>query len=404
MKFEALPEQIVPAAKRAISISDEKGSRMVHRYVLIEVMEDMVIINSLNASCFFSGRATIHSLAEEGEAVVEAKRLGSILKCLVEGEPVTFHLKGNFLHIRQATFKAKIPHFIEDEFPEFDFSLSKPVTTVLGEIEINALARTMAPVDEKDDNQPQGILFDFVDSGKMRIVGSSYQQIHVFQKPMDPSALTGYRFCISKSAAETLVGFRVDNLAMHVDRGAQSAVFEATDAKLRVRFTSDTHHPQYFHAMGLSRMDEGVYVVHEGNDPSKPTHERWFAEFDLREFIDAFASCCTVLGKFDASVRIDLTEYAKSPDGVLAGKAMLTGLNNETHAKAERELLCRVANTGNRVGLSLHKDRAIDSIKQLGTPLFRLWFHDQAHVIATEVYEEARPDYQFAVVLMAMLV
>jgi hypothetical protein len=400
---EVLPESLNDVAQHAIGVSRPKGVRPVYSYVRVAAADGHVVVSAVNEEVAFEGRADASDIGAPGSAVVDAKRLGAVLKCLVNGDPAHLELKEGFLHVKQHTFRAKLPHYGAEAFPELELPSAPNAELAIDAQTAHGIHRVVACT-EKERNGPYvGVLFDFEQPGLMRICGIGQFAVHFYQVPLDAGSVSGKRFALSR--AVTSFPDTGDPLTLVIDeKGA--AIFESPRFRLRVPFVADTFPAKYVELLGVDELAAGRFWARESRmdakNPSAPApgaerQPRWWAQYDRVDFADAFSACCSVLDDTEALVNLDLCEYSQDDQGVI-GRTVLEGQNPRTQAKATKAVVGRAQGNQSSIKLRMHRDPTLASLRLVEANAVRFWFHDQALVLITEMHEDPS-DHHFVVAL-----
>jgi len=376
------PDSLSSVLKICNRISDAKGFQPIYGYVKIEADEDGVLSFSvLDSYVRFIGRAEASEVKIPGIAVVETDRLVSIFKTRLGGHDTELKIQDNFLEIKQGEFRARLPLYQRNEFPEFDLELVSSYSIEVTPSLLVNLSRCADAVDTKGlgNDSFQGLLIDFEDTNKLWICGFSNSLVHVYNTDVEEHG--GFRCVLAPSCLPILSYFSADvKTDIHFDLEHNKAVFQNPIISMSISFVEDKYPKDYVKLLGLKNMSKGEFCRSDNQELLK------FIEMNTSDFLYALESASSVLGTEDKA--IEFRREDKLDDG--RGIVEMVGLNRMTQAKASEKILV-LDELDYKLTLGLHSEKVESTISKFQSEKFKFFVGDAQTPII--VVEEGVPDF-----------
>jgi DNA polymerase III sliding clamp (beta) subunit (PCNA family) len=347
MKFSILADVLRPQLNRCAKVatfdtanSKSGGLKPIYGYVQLSVDNMLLTMRAQDPTLHFEARAIVSAIDSPGSALVECDRLVSILKTRVDGYPITMWVEGEFLHLKQGEFQAKLPLLKNEEIPslnleqQYDFKFDF-------EPKILEYTKRCGSVveDEKSDSPFKGLLFDLSEQGVLRLAGLSSSLCHIARFTLPNHTEKDLMRVAVPFRALPLIESLSGNLPMTlgINKLDGRVCISSSECSMSIRCIEDTYPKTYVQFLGFHRQAEHVYPLAkldaDGNIVAEQT--RNWIRFNRNDFLNALTSASCLLGKEDNAVELSIKQ--KLPDGRFI--VQLTGLNRFTKATAVEKIL-----------------------------------------------------------------
>jgi len=388
MHFSVDPDAIGPMLRVCNKISDAKGFRPIYGYVRMEATEQGVLsLSVLDSYVNFTGNVEVSSVQKAGVVIVETDRLVSIFKTRVGGHDVELEESSEFLTIKQGEFRARLPLFRREAFPEFSLITFTPsyrleVTPTL----LANLSRCAEAVDAGPKDPFQGMLLDFETPNMLWVCGFSNALVHVHNSSVREHG--GFRCVLAPSCLPILGMYSADvRTELVFDLEHNRAVFVNPVMTMSVTFVEDKYPRGYISFLGLQEMAQGRFFQNKvaGGQiveslPKSPI------EFRTAEFLGALESAASVLGSEDKAIEFRREERLSDGRGV----AELIGVNRMTQAKASEKILS-TDNLQMKLVVGIHTDKVSSTLRKFQSETFKFFVFDALSPIV--LVEDGVPDF-----------
>lgn len=363
MKIVVIPEvlraQLGNAAKvAAVDAKSVTHMKPVYSCVELAAADGKLRLRAQSLLVQYDSKFDVE-VVEPGAVLVSCEHLLNLFKRLTDGQLCTLSSDGEFLHLKQNEFVAKLPIHV-DEFEDVKLPES-PALAVSVEVDLMAaIERCGQFVEEERGSSFNGLLLDF-SPGLVRVGAFSQSLIHIAHIECD--AQSEIRIVLSPAAFGLLSNFDTKDLRLvYADN---KVYFASPNVLVRVSCLEDSYPKSYVQFLGLDRWKEGVYPAYEmGKLKEVPQYQ---LRFKVGAFIEALDFVSTVLGREDRAIELVVKDKLKGSDQVVAE---FIGLNRFNKAKACTKLVA-VSTLQESLSIGLNCRRLRDSLK----------FFDPEHVL-----------------------
>ncbi|MDK9699421.1 MAG: DNA polymerase III subunit beta [bacterium] len=311
MRYSVPQDRYLTALERAASVVPSKTTMPILRTVHIAVQKNEMAVSATDLELILTARVPVDA-AEEGTAVVPARRLLDLARVLPSDQPVRIEDEsGHYMVIHAGQGKFRIAGEEPALFPQLPVLPPDPVLKVPSSKLRRIIDKTLFAV-ATDELRPvlNGVLFQ-LKSGKLRVVSTDGHRLVKWVDTATTYQAPDFDWIVPKRALEVL--------SKLVDSGKEMIEVEVFLAQNQLHFKVD--------AFVLStRLIDGKFPMF---DSVIPTNNPNFMTAEVKPFLSAVKRVSVFSGSLTKHIRIDLKQseivlQAEDPEGVGRGMEPLT--------------------------------------------------------------------------------
>lgn len=336
MRFSVPQDRFLTALERAASVVPSKTTMPILRTVHVSVQKNELAISATDLELIVTSRVSA-DIAEEGVAVIPAKRMVDLARALQSDLPVRVEDEaGHYMVIHAGQGRFRIAGEEPSLFPQLPTLPPEPVLKLAANKVKRLIDKVLFAV-ATDELRPvlNGVLFQ-LKGGKLRVVATDGHRLVRWTDTANSYQAPDFDWIVPKRA--------LDVLNKMVD-GKDTMTVEIFHAQNQLHFKQDT-------IVLSTRLIEGKFPMF---DSVIPTNNPNLMTAEVKPFMNAVRRVSVFSGSLTKHIRIDLKPgelilQAEDPEGVgrgmeplpveYAGEAFTIGYNSAFLEKILSQVDC----------------------------------------------------------------